>query len=154
MIKQVTFFMRLALGQEGWKWSIKEGVKANKGMTKISTVFNGKYVWNLGDRLERDLAERTTTEATQKYCLITYSKILIRARSPVCKTHRFLFQKSLWDGDQLNRMWWTVNSCVLGLCLSMLISRVCYFKRDVVLQWEKFWDAQLYVKGYMVINMT
>lgn len=55
-------------------------------MTKISIVFNGKDVWNLGDRLERDLAERITTAARHKYRLIMYNKILIHVESSVYKT--------------------------------------------------------------------
>lgn len=40
-------------------------MKTSKGMTKNSIVFNGKNVWKLGGRLERDLSERTTSEVTQ-----------------------------------------------------------------------------------------
>lgn len=71
MIKQVIFSMRHALGQEDQKWSVKDEVERNKVITKINIiVFSLKYVWNLGDRLESDLVEKTTIEARHKYCLL------------------------------------------------------------------------------------
>lgn len=71
MIKQVIFSMRCALGQEDQKWSVKDEVERNKVITKINIiVFSVKYVWNLGDRLESDPAEKTTIEARHKYCLL------------------------------------------------------------------------------------
>lgn len=65
------FSMRPALGQEDQKWSIKDRVEGNEVITKINTsVFSGKDVWNLGNRLESDLVEKTATEARHKYYLL------------------------------------------------------------------------------------
>lgn len=47
---------------------IKNRAERNKVVTKINTiVFSGIDVWNLGDRLESDPAERATTK--ERYIL-------------------------------------------------------------------------------------
>lgn len=54
-MKQVMFSRRTA--------HLKDGAERNKVITKIDIIiFSGIDVWNLGDRLESDLAERTATE--------------------------------------------------------------------------------------------
>jgi len=46
-------------------------VERNKVITKINIIiFSEKEAWNLGERLESDLAERTATVAKHKYCLV------------------------------------------------------------------------------------
>lgn len=77
-------------------------MKTNKGMTKISIVFNGKDAWSLG--LERDLAERSTTEATQKHCLVMHNKILIPVGSPVCRTAQTHSSEIIMGSVQSNVM--------------------------------------------------
>lgn len=90
---------RLKVKYKGWN-------EDKQRQDKDCMVFNGKSVWNLGDRLERDLAERTTTEATQKYCLNIYNKILICVGSPVCKAAQIHSSEITvgWGSVRLNAM--------------------------------------------------
>lgn len=103
-------------------------MKTNEGMTKVSIAFNGRDVWNLGDKLERDQAERTTAETTQKYCLIIYKKILMRVGSSVCKTAHI-------HSSEITAGWGSVRSNVMfvdcaysraRLFQEFVISKTCY----------------------------
>lgn len=56
---------------EGRQVKYKGWSREKQSHSKINPiVFSGRDMWNLGDKFKSDLANRATSEARRKYCLL------------------------------------------------------------------------------------